>query len=161
MPNSLRSEETVVDALPPVSSPACRPETLAATLRPAVTRATRRLRRERSDEEITDHQYAVLAVLAAHGPMTPSALAETQHVQPPPMTRTVNALAEAGLVTRQEHPTDRRQVLVTITEAGDAEVHETRRRRNAWLAGVLAELDPTERAVLARAAELLDKVASI
>ncbi len=83
--------------------------------------------------------------------MTPTALAEDQHVQPPPMTRIVNALVEAGLVRRDEDPSDRRQVLVSITDAGMAEVKETRRRRNEWLAGRLAELDPAEREVLARA----------
>ncbi len=145
---------------PKVSAASCRPAPLAGNLRLAVMRTTRRLRLERSDERITDVQYAVLATLSARGPMTPSALAEDQHVQPPPMTRTVNALAEAGLVRRDEHPTDGRQVLVTITEAGQAEVRETRRRRNEWLATRLATLDPAEREVLARAAVLLERIAA-
>ena len=115
-------------------------------------------RLERSSEGITDGQYAVLAALANRGPMTPTALAEDQHVQPPPMTRTVNALAEAGLVERTPHPTDRRQVVVSLTPAGDAEVRETRRRRTEWLASRLATLDPAERAVLAQAVVVLRKV---
>ena len=92
--------------------------------------------------------------------MTPSSLADEHHVQPPPMTRTVNHLADAGLVSRDEHPTDRRQVLVSITEAGEVEVRETRRRRNEWLATRLVAIDPAERAVLAQAAVLLERVAS-
>jgi DNA-binding MarR family transcriptional regulator len=115
---------------------------------------------ERSDERITDVQYAVLATLSTKGPMTPTALAEDQHVQPPPMTRTVNHLAEAGLVSREEHPTDRRQVLVSITEAGQVEVRETRRRRNEWLATRLGAMDPAEREVLAQAAVLMERIAS-
>jgi DNA-binding MarR family transcriptional regulator len=74
------------------------------------------------------------------------------------MTRTVNALAEAGLVTRADHPEDGRQVLVAITEAGANEVRETRRRRDAWLAKRLADLPPEDRATLARAAEILMQV---
>ncbi len=151
--------------MPPVSAPssapspaACRPGTLAGDLRVTLMRTVRRLRMERSDERITDGQYSVLAALANRGAMTPSALAEHEHVQPPPMTRTVNALAERGLVQRDTHPTDGRQVLVSITEAGLAEVKETRRRRNEWLAARLRALEPEEREVLARAELILRRI---
>jgi DNA-binding MarR family transcriptional regulator len=124
----------------------------------ATTLLVRRLRWERSSEAITDGQYGVLAALSAHGPMTPSALADDQHVQPPPMSRTINALVEMGLVQREPHPTDRRQVLVSITEAGEAEVRETRRRRTEWLAQRLATLTPEDRETLARAARIFRTV---
>ena len=75
------------------------------------------------------------------------------------MTRTVAALAELGLVTRTEHPADRRQVLVAPTESGTAIVRETRRRRDAWLARRLADLTPADRHVLARAAEIPRRIA--
>lgn len=131
---------------------------LAGDVRVALTLAVRRIRLERSDDAITDGQYAVLAHLANHGPLTPSRLADLEHVQPPPMTRTVNCLVDAGLVAREQHPTDGRQVLVRLTAAGMAEVTETRRRRNAWLAGRLAELPPDEREVLTRATEILRRI---
>lgn len=133
---------------------------LADDVRVAVTRATRRIRQERSSDEITDGQYAVLATLSNHGPKSPTALAEDQHVQPPHMTRVLNALVTAGLVRRDEHPTDGRQVVISITEAGEVEVHETRRRRNEWLAARLATYTPDERAVLAEAATLLRRLAT-
>ena len=92
--------------------------------------------------------------------MTPSALAEDQHVQTPPMTRTVaRAGRRPGWSGGTSTPTDGRQVLVSITEAGLAEVKETRRRRNAWLAPRLAEMTPAEREVLARATVLLERLA--
>ncbi len=151
----------VVDA-PPVrpSSAQCRPGTLAGELRVALVRSVRRLRMERSSEEITDGQYSVLAALSKLGPLTPGDLAERDHVQPPSMTRTVARLVDMGLVARGDHPTDRRQVLVSITEAGEREVRETRRRRDAWLAQRLAALTPAERATLAEATEILRKIAS-
>lgn len=145
--------------VPTVSAAACRPAPLAGDLRVALTRAVRRLRMERSSDRISDGQYSVLAALDLHGPMTPSALAEHQKVANPPMSRLVNALAEAGLARRDEHPTDGRQVLVSLTDAGRAEVKETRRRRNEWLAARLAEMTPEERAVLARATVLLTRLA--
>jgi DNA-binding MarR family transcriptional regulator len=143
---------------PDVPASACRPAPLAGDLRIVLTHAVRRIRLERSSEQITDGQYATLAALANRGPMTPSALAEDQHVAAPPMTRTVNALVTAGLARRDSDPSDGRQVLVSITEAGMAEVKETRRRRNAWLAGRLAGLTADEREVLAQATVLLQRL---
>ena len=132
---------------------------LADDLRVAATRAVRRIRQERSSDEITDGQYSVLASLSCHGPMSPTALAEDQHVQPPHMTRLLNSLVAAGLAQRAEHPTDGRQVVVSITDAGAVEVRETRRARNERLAGRLAGYTADERAVLAEAAALLQRLA--
>ncbi len=134
---------------------ACRPAPLAADLRIALVRSVRRMRAERSSDAITDGQYAVLAALDREGPRTPRELADLERVQPPSMTRTVTALAAAGLVTRSDHPDDGRAVLVSLTDAGAREVKETRRRRDAWLATRLAGLDPADREVLARAARIL------
>lgn len=136
----------------------CRPSLLAAELRVALMKSVRRLRNERSDESLTDGQYSVLAWLEGHGPLTPGELAEHEHVQPPSMTRTVSSLVEAGLVTRTEHPADRRQVLLAVTKSGVTVVKETRRRRDEWLTRRLAALDPAEREILARATEILRRV---
>ena len=136
----------------------CRPAPLAAELRIALMRSVRRLRVERSDESLTDGQYSVLAWLEGYGPLTPGEVAEHEHVQPPSMTRTLNSLVDGGLVTRTEHPADRRQVLVALTETGVDVVKETRRRRDEWLTKRLAGLDPAEREVLARATEILRRV---
>jgi DNA-binding MarR family transcriptional regulator len=135
-----------------------RPAPLAAELRVALMRAVRKIRQQRSSNVITDGQYSVLAWLDRHGPLTPRELAEREQVQPPSMTRTVNALVEAGLVGRTGHPDDGRQILVAITEAGTQEVKETRRRRDAWLAKKLAGLDQREREVLAEAGQILVRV---
>src|ERR687890_246935 len=132
---------------------------LAAELRTAVLRTSRRLRQERSTDDVTPGQYSVLAVLDRHGPCTPRELALHEKVQPPSMTRTLTALAELGLVDRTMHPTDGRQVLVSLTEPGRVVVRETRRRRDAWHARRLAELAPAERETMSDAAVLLQRMA--
>lgn len=154
---------TYANDMPPApavapSARACRPAPLAAELRIALMRSVRRIRQEKSSEALSDGQYSVLAWLDARGPMTPGELADAEHVQPPSMTRTVNALVDAGLAERTGHPDDKRQVLVAITDTGRREVAETRKRRDAWLAQRLADLTPQEREVLARAAEILRRV---
>jgi DNA-binding MarR family transcriptional regulator len=126
----------------------------------ALSKAARRIRSRRGAADLPDPQFNVLAILTREGPLTPGALADHEHVQPPSMTRTVNALVEIGFVQKSEHPTDGRQVVVSLTEAGEAEVRETRRRRDAWLAQQLSSFTPDERATLAQAAQLLRRIAA-
>ena len=132
---------------------------LAVELRHAIMRTSRRIRQERSVDDVTPGQYSVLAGLHHHGPLTPGEIAAHEKVQPPSMTRTIAALEELGLVSRTDHPTDGRQVLVGLTPAGTTAVRETRKRRDAWLAQRLAELSPDERDTLARAAVILQRMA--
>lgn len=133
---------------------------LAGELRIAIGRASRRIRAERGEAGLTDPQFTVLAWLTKEGPLTPGQLAERERIQPPSMTRTVNGLVELGLVAKAEHPTDGRQVVVSLTDAGVAEVDETRRRRDAWLADRLRQMTKDERALLVDAAELLRRIAA-
>lgn len=134
---------------------------LATSLRISVSRLARRLRVERQAEglaELSDTQLAALAVLDRHGAMTPGELAEHEKVQPPSMTRVIAVLEERRLVMRAPHLTDRRQVVLTVTEQGRELVSQARRRRDAWLAKRLKELSPEERAVLRAAAPVLEKL---
>jgi len=133
---------------------------LSSALRISVMRLARRLRSERSSADITLTQISALSALGRHGPSTPTELAAYERVQPPSMTRVIAALEERGLVSRVPHPTDRRQVLVAITDAAQAMLVEDRRRREAWLVAHLSELTADERATLQAAAPLLDRLAA-
>lgn len=133
---------------------------LASSLRLAVMRLARRMRSERPDSSLTLSQVAALATLERHGPLTPRELAAHERVQPPSMTRIAACLENAGLATRTHHPTDGRQVLLAVSPDGAALLREDRRRREAWLARRLGELEPEELMVLERAAVLLDRLAA-
>ena len=133
---------------------------LARALRLSSMRLARRLRVERGSDDYTLSQLAVLGSLDRQGEATVGELANLERVKPPSMTRIVNSLVEAGMVTRRPHATDGRQVVVELTDAARAVLAEDRRRRNAWLSQRLAELTDDERALLARAAPLLDRLAS-
>ena len=136
---------------------------LATALRISVSRLARRLRVERlmpelAEPALSDTQLAALATLERHGAMSPGDLAEHEKVQPPSMTRVIAALVDWELVTRAPHPTDRRQVILTVTPQGRSLVQRVRRRKEAWLARRLAELSPQERATLREAAPILEKL---
>jgi DNA-binding MarR family transcriptional regulator len=90
--------------------------------------------------------------------MTPGELAEHEKVQPPSMTRVIAVLEERNLVRRAPHPTDRRQVILTVTTEGRDLVQRVRRRREAWLAQRMQELTEEERETLRAAAPILEKI---
>ena len=133
---------------------------LAVEVREAVSRLARRLRQERPPHELGLTSLSVLSRLYRLGPAGPSALAAAENVQPQSMTRALATLAERGLVAREPHPTDGRQTVVSITEAGRAVLEEDRSRRDAWLAAMIAErLTPVEREFLRASAALLEVLA--
>jgi DNA-binding MarR family transcriptional regulator len=132
---------------------------LASHLRPALLRATRVIRNQRVDMSVTLTQLSAMGTLLKRGPMSAGELAACEHVQPPSMTKVLANLEERGLVRRDVHPTDRRQVVLAITPAGEELLASERRSRDAWLTRRLAVLSPEERAVLQRAVPILEKLA--
>jgi DNA-binding MarR family transcriptional regulator len=135
---------------------------LAAALRVSVLRLSRRLRSERDPEHelLSVSQLSVLGVLHRHGARTVGELAALERVQPPSMTRTVSCLEDGGYVVRQRSATDRRRVVVALSDTGAHILAGDRRRRDAWLAQRLRELSADERAVLRQAAPILERLAS-
>ena len=136
---------------------------LATALRISVSRLARRLRAQRATAGLTEAvlsetQLAALSALEVHQAMTPGELADHEKVQPPSMTRVIAVLEERNLVLRSPHPTDRRQVILTVTEEGRGVVQRVRRRKDAWLARRLAELTDAERATLRAAVPILEKL---
>ena len=128
---------------------------LASTLAGSVMRLARRLRQER-DTDLTASQLSALGSIRRYGPLTIGALAGHERVQPPSMTRTVGCLLKIGMVSREAHATDGRQVVVALSDDGLALLDAERRRRDAWLARRLRELPPADRELLRRAVPLLE-----
>ena len=147
----------------PTMQSASRTDTgLASELRLSVMRFSRRLRNEREpDNSLSVPALSALGILSREGECTIGALARSERVQPPSMTRTVNCLVNEGYAVRRPHESDGRQVLVDITEKGREILLADRRRRDAWLAQRLRELTPDERALLREAAPLIQRLATI
>ncbi|KQO96628.1 MarR family winged helix-turn-helix transcriptional regulator [Leifsonia sp. Leaf264] len=132
----------------------------SSLLRMSTFRLARRLRAEKSDDSVSDAQFAVLATLSIHGAHTLSALAERERVSAPSMNRTVNCLEEAGHLARAEDADDRRKTNISLTASGAELVKATVSKRDAWLTAQLRELTVEERDLLARAAELMGRLAT-
>jgi DNA-binding MarR family transcriptional regulator len=132
---------------------------LASRLRLSVTRLARRLRQQASAEaEVSPSQLATLASVDRLGPITLGDLAAVERVQPPTMTRIITALEDAGLVSRHVDEHDRRIARVQTTVAGRKFLERTRSRKDLYLSSRIRTLDADDRAVLARAAVILEKL---
>ncbi|HEX5729041.1 MarR family winged helix-turn-helix transcriptional regulator [Microbacterium sp.] len=130
----------------------------ASDLRIATFRLARRMRTQRAVDSMSDGQFAVLAGLSVHGPHTLGELADRERVSAPAMNRTVNCLQDSGYVSRSADEHDGRKVVIDLTDDGRAVVEETARRRDAWVEGALAEIEPDERAILAQAAAIMQRM---
>jgi DNA-binding MarR family transcriptional regulator len=131
---------------------------LAHTVRVALMRLARRMRRRRTGTSLTLTQISALATLDRHGALTPGELAEHEQVQPPSMTKVLGVLEERGLVTVAGHPDDGRQKLVTVTAEAHEMLEADRRARDEWLAQRMATLTSGEIAALRAAVPVLQKL---
>jgi hypothetical protein len=84
--------------------------------------------------------------------MSLSDLVATAKVTLGSMSQTVRRLEQLAYVTKSRGTQDRRKVLFTLTEAGQAASTASRRHRQDWLNGRLAERAAAERADLLRVA---------
>jgi MarR family transcriptional regulator, transcriptional regulator for hemolysin len=100
---------------------------LLRTLTLGLVRAGRTWRRA-ADEVVTAYGLTeatalpLLLVSRLGGDLRQTALAEALGVEGPTLVRLLDQVEEAGLVTRQEDPTDRRAKVLRLTKAGRARV---------------------------------------
>ena len=129
---------------------------LAARLRLAVTRLARRLRQE-AEAGITPSMLSALSSAERQGPVTMGDLCAAEQVQPPTMTRIVAALVAAGLVVREADAADGRVTWVKVTPEGRRLLERSRKRKEAFLARALRDLDPRDVTTLEAAAGVLER----
>jgi DNA-binding MarR family transcriptional regulator len=93
--------------------------------------------------------FQVLALLEMHGGMPMTRLAEELDVALPNATGIVGRLVERGIVQRTHDDSDRRLVLVTLTDAGQRLIGEMEAGRRDRMSRLIAHLDdPQQRRLL-------------
>ncbi len=119
--------------------------------------AVRRLRgREtRVHGELSDAQYGLLFSLREQTTLPTSELACLADLSPATATGMLDGLAAAGLVSRVRSERDRRVVLTSLTEHGEALVEERHARFAPRFSAALAEFSDAE---LRTAAAVLDRL---
>ena len=131
----------------------------ATAVRRSVTRLARRLRLERAGHGVSSSKLIALGELMRGGPMTATALAMRQHLQPQSLTRVLADLKGRGLIQQEQAETDRRQVSIEITQKGRDLLVQDALQEDAWLSRVMATtLTEPEREMLNIAARLLTRL---
>ena len=133
------------------------PADLAARFRQALMPLVRQLRTN-VEEGMTPGQMSALGTVARQGPIALGDLAAAERVTPPMATKLANALEEKGLVERLPCADDKRVVRLQLAPAGRALLDRSHSRRNAWLAERIADLTAGERAALAEAIGVIERL---
>ncbi|MEV6314679.1 MarR family transcriptional regulator [Streptomyces sp. NPDC051776] len=107
-----------------------------------------RLEQELAKHGVTVSQWDVLITVHRRDATTAREVAEIMQIDPGAVSRLVDRLVAKGLMARELHPSSRRSLLLTLTEAGQALVPElsaTVDRHDRYFFG---HLDQEERAWL-------------
>ena len=123
-----------------ISSEAGSRSEIAALLHEQFARLTRRLRTLELPNGMTPERLSALSVIEKRGPISVTALADSELVRPATMSRMVTALVDEGLVKRSGDKTDGRGVLVSATPKGRRVYQRAQEQRLAHLAEVLESL---------------------
>lgn len=133
-------------------------EAVADRLHSATLHLLRMLRRQDASLGVGPAKLSALAVLVFGGPRSIGALARTEQVRLPTMSRLVAALEHDGLARRSKDPDDRRTAIVHPTALGRSVLRRGRERRVVALASRLEKLTAAEQDLLERAAELIERI---
>jgi DNA-binding MarR family transcriptional regulator len=118
----------------------------------------RRLRAAAGEQELSLTESVVLKRLAKEGPATTAELARAEGMKPQSMGSTIASLEEMGLITRQPHPTDGRQLNIELTAKGAAVRKSIGDAKRTWLTHAIAQLNQEDRATLFKAGEIVKRL---
>ncbi|MGD0446983.1 MAG: MarR family transcriptional regulator [Edaphobacter sp.] len=122
---------------------------------------TRRLRAVSNTRELTWSQVAIMARLEEAGPLTTADLARAESVKPQSMGGTLAAMEEEGLVDRQPHPTDGRQILYALTDEGREARKKVSLAKREWLLAAIAQLSRGEQKALLAAVDIIRRFGNL
>ena len=94
--------------------------------------------------DLEPEAYSLLVRLDDLGTARPSDLAAFFGIGKPTLSRQVQLLERLGLVTRADDPTDRRAVVLALSEPGRAQVHRAREARRRQLRELIADWDEAD-----------------
>jgi DNA-binding MarR family transcriptional regulator len=124
---------------------------LAQRLNSATVHLMRALRQGRLASGLAAEHSSALGVIVFGGPLSIGALARTERVGAPAMTKTVGILEAAGLVTRDRDEADARVIKVRATRKANELVLRGREERVVRIGKALSTLSPADTARLSAA----------
>lgn len=112
-----------------------------------------------AESNVTLQQYRALVVLAQHGDLGINSFAEAMSIHPSTASRLCDRLVRRGLVDRSTSPESRREVVITLSTAGEALVSRVTDQRHSEIARIVRRIQSTDQAPLIRALEAFSDAA--
>lgn len=100
-------------------------------------------------------QGRILKILYFQGPLTQKALQEKLGIQPGSMSEIAAKLEHQGLLVREKDSADKRRILLSLTEAGRADVEQFQARKRQQHSKDFNALTQEEQQQLSRLLEIL------
>jgi len=122
---------------------------LASDLRNTITRLTKKLRKQSATgENLSLTERSTLAMLDQQGQLLPSELAAVEHITTQSMSQVLSHLLELGLIIRTASDTDKRKVIISLSDQGRDALYRIRNEREEWLNKALNEVCSAEELAL-------------
>jgi DNA-binding MarR family transcriptional regulator len=133
---------------------------LSSDLRTVVTRLVKKLRRESvTGQQLSLTERSTLALLLQHESLLPSELAAMEKITNQSMSQVLSHLLERGFIIRTNSETDKRKVMISLTESGARTIIQVRNERDEWLAeAIKATCTYEEQELLKQAIKPLTKI---
>lgn len=135
------------------------PEHVAEELRPAMTKLYVTYFRKAAQSSLTGPQLTILTHLASGNPERISDVARKEGIRMPTASNSLHQLEDRNLVERVRDESDRRGVLVKITDEGRQELARVGEERSHYFAEMLRTLTPEELALVGAVIPAITKMA--
>lgn len=135
------------------------PEAVSEQLRPAMTKLYVTYFRKATQSSLTGPQLTILSHLEDGRTERISEIARQEGIRMPTASNTLHQLEHRELVARVRDTSDRRGVLVQITEKGKQELTKVGDERTRYFAQMLSTLDESELQQLTAVVPLIHKMA--
>jgi DNA-binding MarR family transcriptional regulator len=124
-------------------------------LRTVVTRLIKKLRKESvTAQQLSLTERSAMGLLLQHGGLLPSELASMEKITNQSMSQILVHLFEMGLIIRTNSETDKRKVMISLTEPGKQLILRVHNERDEWLAKAIGQTCTAEEQELLKQAIL-------
>ena len=136
---------------------------LSTELRTVVTRLIKKLRSESpTHAKLSLTERSVIKLLDKQKEMLPNEIAKMEKVTTQSMSQILNHLLALGYITRKPSETDKRKVIISLSEAGQAILPAVRNEVDEWLSkAIQATCSVEDKAILRQALGPLSKLLDV
>jgi DNA-binding MarR family transcriptional regulator len=113
---------------------------LASDLRTVASRLVKKLRKESvTGQQLSLTERSTMGLLYQNKQLLPTELAAMEKITNQSMSQIMNHLLELGYINRTASETDKRKVIISLTEAGERTLLQVHSERDMWLARAITE----------------------